>query len=428
MRSTSLLTALAAVFVGTSLAAGQSLLDEVEKTLDRSAPPRATAPADAGTAAGDDAAAPAEEPRSGYLGVGLEELASGGVMVTEIAPGSPAEAAGLEVNDKITAVNRADVKDIGELGALMEAVPPGGKLTLGIVRGGKSLTITATLSDRPKETAPADGGPGEASSEPRIDLGAPAPAATDDLPPPAESPEGSELPRPGSASGRASLGVTVVTFDSEARSTSDVPVRSGALITQIRPLSPADRAGLPIGGVIVRYEGQRIETADELVAAIAASRPGDEVELSYYQGTRLASKNVTLSAAADSRLTAPGAPLRDRPLLNRLERDLEGPTRPGAASDDPSGAAPGGSEMELREEIEKLKSTVEALEMRLAEIEAKLAAARPLPDADAAPAIAPPSGTGPATNEPPADDSAPTLRPPTRRPPTNVPKLKIGDD
>ena len=427
MRSMPFLTAVLAMLGVTSIAAGQSLLDQVEKGLDSRAP-AAAAPAEG------DLPAPAEESKAGYLGVGLENVASGGILVTDVAAESPAEKAGLRVDDRITAVNRAAVKDVDELGTLMEAVPPGGKLILTIDRGGKTLSITATLTERPKEPAAAAEGAG-----PRVDLGAPAPAETGDLPPPARSGDepsgtGEGAPPAAASSGRATLGVTVVNFDDEARGASEVPARSGALITQVRPQSPADRAGLPVGGVIVRYEGEPIRTADQLVAAIAASHPGDEVELSYYQGNRLATKNVTLVAAGDSRLLAPGTPriernTGDRPLLNRVEGTLGGAPRPGAAADDPAAAAPSAasSETELREEIEKLKATIEDLEKRLAEVEATLAASRPLPDAGGAAPAEPPAGAAPAA-EPAGDAPAPTLRPPARRPPTNVPKLKIGDE
>ncbi|HUE70035.1 MAG TPA: PDZ domain-containing protein [Pirellulaceae bacterium] len=413
--------ALAAFLASGSLALGQGLLDKVEKALDRGAAPPAASPpaADDGTppaAALDDLPPPAPEAKSGYLGVGLEVQPSGGIVVTEVGEESPAAKAGLKVGDKITTVNRAIVEDIEELSTVMETVPPGGKLTLGVVRDGRALTIVATLAEPPEESAPAASEPGG--------LDSPLGPGAGDLPAPATPPD---EPRAGDTSGRPSLGITVVTFNEQTRRRSDVPARNGALITQIRPQSPADRAGLPIGGVIVAYEGQRIDTADELVAAIAASRPGDEVEISYYQGSSLSRKDVRLVSAADPSLLAPGAggALGDRPLLNRVERAIEGLTRPGGAGGlfaDGAREVPADPEMTLREEIEALHARIETLEMRVSELEAKLAAARPAPDADAAPAIDPPAVP------PAADEGAKALRPPTRRPSTTVPKLKIGDE
>lgn len=424
-----IVAALAAFLASGSVAMGQGLLDKVEKALDRGAAPPAASPpaADAGAppaAALDDLPPPARQTKSGYLGVGLEVQPSGGIVVTEVGEQSPAAKAGLKVGDKITSVNRAIVEDIEELGAVMGTVPPGGKLTLGVVRDGRAMTIVATLAEPSEEPAPAP-----AASEPG-GLDSPLGPGAGDLPAPATPPD--ESPRAGDTSGRPSLGITVVTFNEQTRRRSNVPARSGALITQIRPQSPADRAGLPIGGVIVAYEGRRIDTADELVAAIAASRPGDEVEISYYQGNSLSRKDVRLISAGDLSLLAPGAggALRDRPLLNRMERAIEGLTRPGAG--DPSAVAPRGvqadPEMTLREEIEALQATIETLEMRVSALEAKLAAARPAPDADAAPAVEPPEGAVPPAAAPAADEGAPTLRPPARRPSTKVPKLKIGDE
>ncbi len=431
-RISPLVAAVAAFLALSSDALGQNLLDRVEKALDRGAP-AADAPADGAAPpalGGDELPAPAE-PESGYLGVGLEESPAGGILVTEIAPESPAEKAGLKVGDKITAVNKAAVEDISDLGELMSKVPPGGKLALGVQRAGAQLTIVATLIEPPGESPAAEGDP---RPEPRIELGSPLGPDAGNLPPPAEPP--AETPDADEAAGRASLGVRVVTFNEDARLRSDVPARTGALVTSIRPQSPADRAGLPVGAVIVAYDGQRIDTADELVAAIGASRPGDEVEITYYRGGTVSRKDVTLVAAADPSLLAPGTGgLRGRPLLDRVERGLDGPARPEVGASDRSAiirrAPAAAADSPLHDEIAALKERIETLEMRLAELEGKLPVERPAPGADD-PAVLPvPDGEPPAAapGAAPADDEpAPTVRPPLRRPPTTVPKLKIKDE
>jgi membrane-associated protease RseP (regulator of RpoE activity) len=317
-----------------------------------------------------------EAPTSGYLGVVLEDLPAGGLRIVEIANDSPAAKAGLKVGDKVTAVNQAAVQDIEELGALMEPVPPGGKLTLTVERDGKEIAVEATLGEPPPEPAPRD--------PDRIELGSPLGPGAGAVPPPGAA----DAPRV-AGPGRASLGITVITFGEELRQRSDVPARSGALISTIRQDSPAARAGLPRGGVIVAFDGQRIDTAEELVEAIGASQPGQEVELSYYQGNAFRRKSVRLAAAADPNLLGPGfGGLRDRPLLGRVERALEGLAPPGAAGGAVPDASRGGAatpaeSVALRSEIAELRATVEALQTRVAELEAKLNPGRPAPDADA---------------------------------------------
>ena len=67
-------------------------------------------------------------------------------------------------------------------------------------------------------------------------------------------------------------------------------VSYGAVITQIREGSPAARAGLPLGGVIVSVNGNRVKSANAIVELIQAFRPGDEVELTYYEADRVGRK------------------------------------------------------------------------------------------------------------------------------------------
>ena len=353
-------------------------------------------------------------PRSGYLGVVLEEL-DGVLTITEVAEGSPAEDAGLKAKDKILAVNSLPVLNLDELGRRMEPVPPGGKLTLKVEREGKETTVVATLGEPPAEPA---------RTEPGLD-GPLGPTTSDRESTPALPPASS------AATQRASLGITVVTYTGDLRVRSDVPARTGALISMIRPDSPAAREGLPLGGVIVAYDGVKVETAEDLVDLIRESKPGQEVELTYYQGPTLKRKSVTLSAAADPSLITPGygGIGRDRPLLNRVERAIDGLTRPGQlplGSEIPGRAVPGAAPAatgSLAEEIALLKARIETLEAKLAELEAKLPAKAPGEgDAGAEPAAVPRS-RAPGADDAPAGGAAPALSPPRR--PAGA---KIGDE
>jgi hypothetical protein len=55
----------------------------------------------------------------------------------------------------------------------------------------------------------------------------------------------------------------------------------GVRLGGVRPGSPADRAGLRAGDVIVRFAGVSVRTLDDLVFALRGRRPGDAIEVTY---------------------------------------------------------------------------------------------------------------------------------------------------
>ena len=87
---------------------------------------------------------------SGYLGVQLAD-AMGGVRVTIITPKSPAQKAGLKIDDIIYEAAGRRVGDVETLINTIGRFKAGEKVLLKLKRGEEDLEITATLAERPKE-------------------------------------------------------------------------------------------------------------------------------------------------------------------------------------------------------------------------------------------------------------------------------------
>lgn len=75
--------------------------------------------------------------------VGLPERV--GVLVRRVSPGSPAEAAGLERGDLITAAAGAEVRTIGDLQRAVAGAAQAGKLQLDVVRGMDERSVEVSL-------------------------------------------------------------------------------------------------------------------------------------------------------------------------------------------------------------------------------------------------------------------------------------------
>lgn len=91
------------------------------------------------------------EDRSGYLGRlnAADAQGANGCVVRLVGPGTPADRAGLKVDDVIVAVDDARISSAKALDAILARTKPGQTIELSIERGGKPKTLTAALVRRP---------------------------------------------------------------------------------------------------------------------------------------------------------------------------------------------------------------------------------------------------------------------------------------
>ena len=82
---------------------------------------------------------------------GLELPGSAGVLVSDVAPGAPADVAGVEVQDIITSVNGKPVDSVPALTLAFSTRQDGDVVTLGIVRGTQMLSLKAIVTEQPHE-------------------------------------------------------------------------------------------------------------------------------------------------------------------------------------------------------------------------------------------------------------------------------------
>ncbi len=140
--------ALIATIPEPDLAALKPVLDRIEQSfVVRAAPP---APRDSG---------PRGEPPAGpaFLGAGLRDLEpddelppnAAGAFVGVVAPGGPAERAGIEPGDIVTHVDGRPVARAADLPRAVAARRPGDVLELTVLREGRATRVRVTLEPRP---------------------------------------------------------------------------------------------------------------------------------------------------------------------------------------------------------------------------------------------------------------------------------------
>jgi S1-C subfamily serine protease len=86
-----------------------------------------------------------------YLGVTTAPHARGAEIVS-VAPGSPAQSAGVRSGDVITGVDGHDVTQPQEVSEAIDALKPGDRLELEVSRDGSSRTVQVELATRPRQT------------------------------------------------------------------------------------------------------------------------------------------------------------------------------------------------------------------------------------------------------------------------------------
>ncbi|MBI5639771.1 MAG: DegQ family serine endoprotease [Nitrospirae bacterium] len=197
----------------------------------------------------------------GWLGVTIQELtpelsqkfglkASKGVLVGDVAKGSPAEKAGIKSGDIIVEFNGKKVKDVGHLRNMVAQSKIGSEVSITISRGDKEYAVKLVIVELPKEAAEASPGikPEDSNSE-----------------------------------GLDGLSVMELTKEI-ARQLGLRKEETGVVVVRVEPGSSAEEAGIRKGDVIQEMDRKKIDSLAHYNKAISGIRPGDTVLLFINRG------------------------------------------------------------------------------------------------------------------------------------------------
>lgn len=103
---------------------------------------------------------------------------------------------------------------------------------------------------------------------------------------------------------KAYLGVTVMTLTEETAKALGLETTSGALITSVQKGSPAEKAGLKEGDVILKVDDQDVRSHEELVSIIHTYKPGDTATLTIERKGKIMKVQVTFGSSSEEETAA----------------------------------------------------------------------------------------------------------------------------
>jgi serine protease Do len=144
------------------------------------------------------------------------------------------------------------------------------------------------------------------------------------------------------------VNVNVDPITKEAAAAHGLPNTNGAVLTNILPDGPAEKAGLEPGDVIVEFNGRPVPDSDALVAMVVATKPGTTVPLTVYRDKQRRTLSITVDeldideeqgrlarrgggGGTESEPTETGFGMTVGPITPEVARELELPRGRGGA-------------------------------------------------------------------------------------------------
>ena len=116
---------------------------------------------------------------------------------------------------------------------------------------------------------------------------------------------------------RGRLGVRIQPMTKELAQSFKLESAEGALIATVEPGSPADKAGLKPGDVVLAFNGQKIDDPNKLPRLVAETKPGQSAALRIWRNGKAEEVKFTaVELVAEARAPKPAADKAAKP--NRL--------------------------------------------------------------------------------------------------------------
>ena len=194
-----------------------------------------------------------------YLGVGIAEITSErakelklneerGVEIKFIAENSPASKAGLKTEDVVLELNGQRVEGISQFTRFISEIPPGRKANLSILRGGTRLNLVVLIEARANVQMPFPPFPTMPPMPPMPSINMP------------------DLPRAAIFMRNGKLGIETEPLNTQLAEY--FGVKEGILVRSVTRQSPAEKAGIKAGDVIVKADGKPVAITRDVTSLL----------------------------------------------------------------------------------------------------------------------------------------------------------------
>jgi len=188
-----------------------------------------------------------------------------GALINEVYDDSPAEKANLEEEDVIIALNGEKVTDVDDLLDLLEETNAGDKVDLVIVRDGEKQNISLTVDERPKSFNK------YAFKNKFKNKFKHSYLFNDDD-------DDTKVFHFGDRT-HGYLGVQMVDLSDQLGDYFGISDGDGVLISSVVEDSPAEKAGIKAGDVVIRADNEDIEDTGDLSEVVSDHEKGDKITL-----------------------------------------------------------------------------------------------------------------------------------------------------
>ena len=234
----------------------------------------------------------------GWLGVQIGLNENGQTFIGAVNPDSPAELAKIVEGDVVLKIGDRGVSSPDVLAAEIRKRKPGQDVTLKVERDGKPMDIKVKLGEFPENEAfremevrfPGFFGP-------EMPVPAPMPKSISPEKAPKQERPRMLMPRTPewSFETRRSIGVYGRELNRELAEYFGVKEGMGLLVSKLTEGGPAEKAKLQVGDVIIRADGKRVESANDLIDLVLAKPKGSKIKLEILRDKKAMTIDVEIS-------------------------------------------------------------------------------------------------------------------------------------